>query len=459
MSSREVLILGAGPAGLGGGYRAAVAGHRVTILERSDRVGGLAGSFQVAGVTVDHGSHRLHPAAEPRLLDELQRLLGGDLQERRRHGRIYLEGRWIAFPLQAADLVRHLPPTFLLAAGRDAALAWTRKTKQDSFAGELLAGLGPTMCERFYFPYARKLWGLDPEEIDGEQARRRVSGNAAGKLIRKLTSGGKAGGIFYYPRRGFGQLWETLAGAARTAGAEILLQSPVSRVEQVGQGFRVHAGDGIYRGDLLWSTIPLPALARILDPPPPAAVLQAASQLRSRSMVLVYLVLSQPRYTEYDAYYVPDPRTPVSRISEPKNYRDGDDPPDRTVLCAEIPCAAGDALWAMTEKQLGDVVEAALAMMGLPATEPAEVSVKRVAAAYPLYGLGYAAAFERVAAWVETVPGLLTFGRHGLFAHNNSHHALEMGWAAADALGTGGSFDAAAWESSLACFATHVVED
>ncbi len=61
--------------------------------------------------------------------------------------------------------------------------------------------------------------------------------------------------------------------------------------------------------------------------------------------------------------------------------------------------------------------------------------------------------------WAESVPGLLTFGRHGLFAHNNSHHALDMGWAAAGALGSDGSFDEAAWASSLVGFASHVVED
>ena len=66
---------------------------------------------------------------------------------------------------------------------------------------------------------------------------------------------------------------------------------------------------------------------------------------------------------------------------------------------------------------------------------------------------------EKLLTWAESVPGLLTFGRHGLFAHNNSHHALDMGWAAAGALGSDGSFDEAAWASSLVGFASHVVED
>ncbi len=454
-----ITILGAGPAGLGAAFRAAQAGHQVTIVERAGRVGGLAGSFEVAGVMVDHGSHRLHPATEPHLLEELKRLLGEDLQQRTRHGRIYLEGRWIAFPLQTADLVRNLPPSFAIAAGRDAILSPLRKAKGDTFADLLLAGLGPTMCDRFYFPYARKMWGLAPEMIHGEQARRRVGGNAAGKLLRKLTGSGKAGGVFYYPRRGFGQIWEALAEAASRSGADVRLNTPVDRVEQCSGGLRVSAGAEQFESEFVWSTLPIPVLARLFQPCPDKQVLDAARRLRSRGMVLVYLVLGVGRYTEFDAHYVPQGFTPVTRISEPKNYRDGDDPADRTVLCAEIPCASGDGIWSTDDRDLGRLVGEALAGMGLPAVDPVEVVVKRVPAAYPVYDLGYSDCLEVLVEWSESVPGLLTLGRHGLFAHNNSHHALEMGWAAAAALGPDGGFDASAWSASAESFAAHVVED
>ncbi|HEX2052260.1 MAG TPA: FAD-dependent oxidoreductase [Actinomycetota bacterium] len=458
MTVRTLAILGAGPAGLAAAYRAAASGHAVTVFEREERVGGLAGSFDVAGISVDHGSHRLHPATEPHLLAELRRLLGADLQERRRHGRIYLEGRWIAFPLQPLDLVRNLPPSFAVAAARDAALGWTRRPSGETFADLLLAGLGPAMCHRFYFPYARKLWGLEPDLIDGEQARRRVSGDAAGKLLRKLTRRGSAGGVFYYPRKGFGQIWEALATAAVKAGAGIRLGCPVDCIERKAEAFRITAGNTAFDADLVWSTLPLPVLCRIFRPEPPADVLRAAGRLRSRAMLLVYLVLPVERYTEFDAHYVPSAATPVSRISEPKNYREGDDPAGRTVLCAEIPCGAGDELWARPDAELGALVVQALAGMGLPQARPTEVVVKRVPAAYPIYDLGYSESFETVAGWAESLTGLLTFGRHGLFVHNNSHHALEMGWAAAGALDEAG-FDSAAWDAALGRFAAHVVED
>ena len=107
-----IVVLGGGPAGLAAAWFAARAGHEVTLLERADHVGGMAASRTVAGLRVDHGSHRLHPATDPQRLAELRTLLGEDLQTRPRNGRIELAGRWVGFPLRTGDLLRNLPPGF-----------------------------------------------------------------------------------------------------------------------------------------------------------------------------------------------------------------------------------------------------------------------------------------------------------------------------------------------------------
>src|ERR671911_2323097 len=109
--SVDVVVLGAGPAGLAAAREAAAAGRSVLVLERAATVGGMAASFEVAGIRVDHGSHRLHPSIDPAILADLRRLLGDDLQTRPRHGRVRLQDRWLEFPLRAGDLIAHLPRT------------------------------------------------------------------------------------------------------------------------------------------------------------------------------------------------------------------------------------------------------------------------------------------------------------------------------------------------------------
>jgi protoporphyrinogen oxidase len=196
------------------------------------------------------------------------------------------------------------------------------------------------------------------------------------------------------------------------------------------------------------------------DPAPPPDVLRAAGRLDFRAMVLVYLVLEGGRYSPYDAHYLPDPGTSVTRVSEPANYRDGDDPPDRTVLCAELPCSRDGELWRAGNDRLAGLVRAALVDRGLPDPGPVRrVAVRRLPNVYPVYRVGYVTPFQALDAWAAAQPALLSFGRLGLFVHDNTHHALAMAWAAADALAPDGAFDHTAWSAARESFTTHVVED
>jgi protoporphyrinogen oxidase len=461
----DLIVLGAGPAGLGAAYKAAGNGHKVVVLEKADRVGGAAGSFEVGGQRVDVGSHRLHPSVDPEILNELRSLLGADLQMRVRNGRMRIAGRWVRFPLKVGDALRNLPSGLTARLARDVALAPTRKPHADSYEEVLRAKLGPALCESFYFPFARKVWGLEPSEISGEQARKRVSADSllavAARAIRGSKEGGSEGaGHFLYPRRGYGQISEALAGAAAARGAEIHLGSTVSRVRLDDSLVNVETEAGeSHEGRMLFSSVPVTGLVRLASPEPPSEVVDAASHLTFRSMLLVYLVVERARYTEFDAHYFPEEWTPVTRVSEPKNYRNGDDPQDKTVLCAEIPCTRGDELWESSEVELGDMARAALIGAGLPNPDPVDIVVRRLPFAYPVYDLDYKGRFDVVDAWAGARPRLITFGRQGLFVHDNAHHALAMAWAAAECLREDGSFDASKWRAARERFATHVVED
>ena len=149
-----------------------------------------AGSFDVDGIRVDFGSHRLHHACDPAILADLQDVLGSDLVDMPRHGRIRLRGKWVHFPLKPVDLMLRLDKRFAAGTLRDMAARTVggKKAEGESFASVLQANLGPTICEDFYFPYARKIWGREPEQLSGIQARRRVSAGSFRKLARKVMS-------------------------------------------------------------------------------------------------------------------------------------------------------------------------------------------------------------------------------------------------------------------------------
>ena len=466
----DVVVLGAGPAGLSAAWQAARAGLQVTVLEKNPYVGGLAASTEIAGVRVDAGSHRLHPATPAPLLADLQELLGDDLQLRRRNGRLRLGPTWVGFPLSPLELARRLPRQVLLALARDAAAGPLRRAQSDTYAGHLRASLGPTAYDLIYGPYARKLWGTSGEHIAADQARTRVTADtplkvagriARGALPRRLESSGVQGRAFWYPRRGFGQIVEALATAATAAGARVITSAEVERLAVRADGVQIRLRDGRDVQALrALSTLPLPLLARIASPGAPLGAIEAASRLRFRAMTLVYLVHQGGRWTGFDAHYFPGPETPVTRISEPANYRNSvDDPTDRSVLCAEIPCAVGDEVWDADDDSLAALVVAALTSSGLPPVRLGGVVVSRVRAVYPVYSLGYADSLTELQGWADGLPTVTTLGRLGLFAHDNTHHALAMGYAAAEALGPAGSWNAGSWAAARRRFQEHVVED
>ncbi|MXZ68908.1 MAG: FAD-dependent oxidoreductase [Acidimicrobiia bacterium] len=459
-ASADFVVLGAGPAGLGAAFRLASRDLRVVVLERQDGVGGLAGSFEVAGQRVDHGSHRLHPSTPSEILGLLQSRLGDELQQRTRCGRIRIMGRWLPFPPDPLTTVRSLPPGFLARAALSAATATLRPRRDRSFAEYVSTGLGRVMGEAFYFPYARKIWGVDPELLSGDQARRRISADTPWKLIRRVTTGRKgAGRFFYYPAGGFGRIPETLAEAAEEAGADIRLSTAVTGIEFGDSSVTVTTSNGdTVEAWQVWSTIPLTGLARLAAPISGDPV-PLVDQLEYRAMILVYLAVPADRYTPFDAHYFPEPDIPMTRVSEPKNYRSGPDPPGITVLCAELPCSQTEPVWGWSPKDLSDLVADSLGRCGLDRPQPVEVAVRRIGHAYPVYRIGHEPVLDSLIGWTDRRSRLVTFGRQGLFAHDNTHHALAMAWAAADATDPDGALRRSEWEASRRSFASHVVED
>lgn len=468
----RVLVLGAGPAGIAAAYRLTKGKADAAVFERAPVAGGNSTSFQIDGIWCDYGSHRFHPVADPNVIADVKALVGPDLLLQPRHGRIRLGGRWIHFPLKLQDALLKLPPSFAASLIGDMAGKKFRKksTGPRSFSSVLYDGLGPTISENFYFPYVRKLWGLDPDKLAVTLAERRVSGSSVGKILAKMMRmipglRGATTGRFYYPKKGFGQISNAMVEAAKGQGATFHFGADILRIEREGNRVtgivtRENGAEVTHTADQIYSTIPLTTIVRLMDPPPPPEVVEAAKSIRFRGMILVYLILGTKRFTEYDAHYFPELSIPISRMSEPKNYNSATGPDDRTILCAELPCDPGEKWWDMSDEELGRHYCDWLSNLGLPVKVPViRTETRRIAHAYPVYDLDYQRHFETVDSWLSTLDGFLSFGRQGLFAHDNTHHAFAMAYAASDVLTPDGKLDRTAWAAHRREFEHHRVED
>jgi len=476
---KQIIILGAGPAGLALALkllRRAEPDWDIKIIEQKSYVGGIAASFEQDGIFFDYGSHRLHPATSEEILNDLKELLGDDLLNRPRNGRIRLLGKFVKFPLNPVDLLLHTPPAFVFGFFADMlSKPFQKKHKpQRSFADALLDGLGKTICNTFYFPYARKLWGENPEDISVIQAQKRVSANSVLKIIKKVFSvlpGIKKEntGRFFYPEKGFGQICRALADKVGRLGGEILLLSSAEEIimkenrpsviklrkEKNNSVEYIHIDC-----DFLFSTIPVSVLTRLIKPLPPDVITDACKKLKYRSMILHYLLFETDQFTPYDAHYIPEDSTIISRVSEPKNYCAATEPADLTGICLEIPCNLGDDIWNMTDESLTQKVLEDLKHLGLPADFPLKTSFsKRLPFVYPIYDQNFDKQFELIDHYISQFDGLISLGRQGLFAHDNTHHTMEMAYRASECLESNLNWKTTKWENHRLEFETHVVED
>lgn len=460
----EVLVVGGGPAGLAAALAAGRRGFETRLVEAGPALGGMAASFTIDGIRVDHGSHRLHPVTSPRVRRLLDELLGADLQVRERNGRLRLGGHWVRFPLRPADLARSAPPAIAAGILADAARRPLRRAGMPSYADVVRVGLGPTALERFHGPMATKLWGLEPDLLAAELAHRRIPVRNPGQLVAKIVRGARPGGrTFLYPRHGFGQITERLADAAVAAGVTIETGTEVTTIEPglpepvvaigtespsaVGRVLWTGAASGLLRVTESSAASAGPTSAAGVDP------------LRHRGLVLAYLTVPATTWTGYDAHYVPDPDIAFSRLSEPRNYRDGPDPGGRTVLCAELPCWPGDRTWQAEPAAIEALVLDGLARARLPIPTVDGVELRRLPAVYPVLTADAADQRQRLLASADGLPGITVLGRQGRGTGDNLHHVLDMALTAVDRLGPSGTWETASWVRATERFERFTVED
>jgi protoporphyrinogen oxidase len=362
--TQDVLILGAGLAGLSAGYKLARLGKRVVVLEADPKVGGLAGSgtfhTQWGEFDYDNGPHRFH-TGETHLNEEVLALLGDDVVEANRLSRIFLFGKFFNYPLHGPNVIRNLPKTVLVKAFLDylavKVKSLFKKTPDSNFENWVVNRFGRTLYKIFFGVYTEKTWGI-PARRSAPTGRPSASrcflcGTRSKKTLFKPTHGSTPRTLvskFFYPKRGgIGRLCERYKEEIEKLGGEVRTRTRVTGVRH--SGGRVVAvdvespeGRRSIPASTVLSTIPCTVLSDILDPPAPQPVRDAVAAMKHRSMIFVYLILDRPKVTDDHWIYLPEDSITVHRLSEFKNFSPFSAPKDKTLLCAEITCDYGDEL-------------------------------------------------------------------------------------------------------------------
>jgi len=271
----RIVIIGAGPCGLGAAHRLLEKGHTdFVVYERRPYVGGLAASFHDSrGFIWDFATHVAH--SHYHYVDRLmESLLPNGFYEFERRSWVRQYQTFIPYHFQYN--IRHLPPEVrdeCVSGLREVAEASQRRKSSvqsptpANFEEWILAGFGRGIAKHFMIPYNRKTWCIEPRLIGYQWIGDRVPtldvAHVEGNIVdgRDEVSWGP-NHTFQFPKKGgTGAIWRALAsrlppGTLRLSCALTGLDAP-NRVATFADGTRAPY-------DHLISTIPIPRLAELV---------------------------------------------------------------------------------------------------------------------------------------------------------------------------------------------------
>ena len=421
MPERNVIVLGAGLAGLG--FARNHPGCRV--FEAEAEPGGYARSHEFGGAWFDQGAHICHSQDEGWL-----KLVGASTPMREMTKSVVLNhkaGRWFAYPVQ-----NHLAD--LPAADRDAALR-DFLAAQEKCRGQVPKNYeewcrfqyGDFLLEHFYRLYTAKYWHVPMAELATDW----LGGRLLPSQVENIVAGARGHReetqavfrTFRYPRRGgfFGML------AHLADGVDVRLNKRAVRVDAARR--RVAFADGAEEEfDALVSTIPLPQLAAMV-PDAPGDVREAAAKLRALRHFCVNVVVDRERVSDANWFYVYDPDIAISRVSFPFSLSGEES--GRVAIQAEV-FAPGEAR--PDEEGVRDQAVADLGrLLKFSAREVAAAEICAYSASYVVSDLNRAAAVAHVREWLRG-RGIETAGLFGDWSYIWSDRAYAGGRALAEKL-------------------------
>lgn len=430
MAQGNLIVLGGGPAGLAAAYYARRNGLDVQVYEAAEDVGGNGRTLQFGEYFFDLGAHRLHDR-DSVVTADVRSLLGSDLLRVEAPSQIFSEGRFLDFPLSPLNLVRELPPAVLVrAAGEVAALLLQPRRAYGNFAELARATYGKTISERFLLNYSEKLWGRPADQLSIRVAGKRLNGLDVATLAREMILGGRAktrhlDGAFYYPRRGFGAIFDALAD--EVGRSRIHTEHRITAIRHDGRRIlNITINDALQldASDVV-STLPLPMMVNMMRPSPPDALLEAARTLEFRHLRLVVLTIDRPRFSANASIYFPDRAVPITRLYEPKNRSAAMAPGDRTAIVLEMPCAIDDNLWSASDDEVSEFAAAFLQREGLlRRDEILGSTVRSVPFAYPILTPGFEASALSLQQYLEGFENLHMVGRSARFTYSHVHDLM-----------------------------------
>ncbi len=441
MNKKDVIILGAGPAGMAAALELGNAGKDFTVIEKEGGIGGLSRTLRAGRFRTDIGPHRFF-SRSTHLYDLIEDLLGESWTRVDRRTRFFIDGQLFRYPVEIMNVIPKVGTRRAMKIALDYITEKCRSRLSrrcpESFEEIVVSEFGRKLAELNVINYTEKIWGIPCREISGDWAMQRIRGLSVKEMAKRALR--KSPGVpktmveqFYYPDEGTGMIYDAMRRRISQAEGTVKTRSRPLKIRHDGKmitGLLLDL-DGkraeCVPGEVI-SSIPVTEFVRLLEPRAPRKVMESLGKLRFRSHVSLFIKLDRESVFSDQWIYFPEREIPFGRVSEPRNFSRKMSPEGKTSLLVEFFCWEDDDIWKAGDDEL---LSASLPWLGricsVKRSEIIGTLVHRESHAYPVYDLGYKNHLGVVMGYLDRFSNLQLIGRGGRFRYNNQDQAMEMG--------------------------------
>ena len=392
----KVVVIGAGITGLRTAMALLEEGCSVTLIEKTNKLGGMAASFKYKDFSLDFGPHKFYTQLEG-IEDDFISLVGEEnLNIVEKKNSIRLLGNSLDFPVKIGQLISKIPPNKAIQIALDLMKAKISLAKPSNYEEYFIKGFGKTGYRLVFEGFAQKVWG-EPKSLSVELAEKRSPAKGVFDVLKTAlikNDYNVSSKHFLYPKEGFGFLAESLGGKIKSLGGEIILGSELKEVViKDKKVFAVKIADGNKKVrnincDIVVSTISPDELGASIKRMP-LEVKESLKHLEFRALTLAYVFLEQPRALDVQWMFFPEKEFCFNRVSEQKLFSSNTCPEGKTVLTAELTSEADDSYHNMSENKIKERVIRDLEKAEIIKKDKVyDFAIRKARKVYPLYSTG-----------------------------------------------------------------------
>lgn len=428
MSKKEIVILGAGLAGLSAAWHLQKKAIECFVFEKEPAVGGLCRSKQIKGFIFDCDGHLLH-FRNKYTLQLLRRLLKGNLASHERSAWINSFGIFSRYPFQANLCALPKP------IAKECLLDFLKASqfKQNNSPANLLKWInitfGKGIARNFMIPYNEKFWTVPLDEMTYAWTDNFIPQPKPSEVIEGFFTENKHrfgyNATFWYPRQGgIGQL----PRAFEQQLCNVSKNCRISAIDLQKKELNV-AGKGKVKFDTLISTMPLPELAKIIRPLS-GNILDMFRKLRWNSIFNLNLGIEGACQEGRHWVYFPHKDTVFFRVGFFHNFSNNIVPCGKSAIYTEVAYSKNRPINKnkIVPRIINDLK--ACGILGKK-NKVSVLDINDIKYGYPIYDKYYSQATEAIKRFLLD-KNIIACGRYGSWQYMSMEDAILDGKQAAD---------------------------